>query len=75
MTGEVKFYLVMDGFGFILGEDGNEYFFHKSEIADAKPAKGDTVYFEVGRFKTRTVAKNVQPIDGTPVDGGRNEHK
>jgi len=74
MTGEVKFYLVLDGFGFISGADGNEYFFHKSEIPSARPAKGETVNFEVGRFKARTVAKKVRPVNDAPLDGGRNEH-
>jgi len=67
--------LVLDGFGFISGADGNEYFFHKASFQAHGPAKGETVNFEVGRFKARTVAKNVRPIDGTPVSrAARNEH-
>ena len=63
MQGEVKFFLVMDGFGFINGGDGHEYFVHKSQIPGKKLIKGQQVTFDIGRFKSRVVATNVSPID------------
>ncbi len=74
MTGEVKFYLVMDGFGFILGADGREYFVHKTQIPGRKLEKGEQVEFEVGKFKSRTVATNVRSVDGAPVAGSSDDH-
>ena len=32
MLGTVKWFNVVRGFGFIIGDDGNEYFFHYSNI-------------------------------------------
>jgi cold shock CspA family protein len=64
MTGEVKFYLVMDGYGFIQGEDKVEYFVHKTQVPGKKLIKGERVEFEVGQYKSRTVAKNVRVGDG-----------
>ena len=32
MKGEVKWYNIKQGFGFIYGEDGEDVFIHKSEI-------------------------------------------
>ena len=34
MKGKVKFFNEMKGFGFIAGEDGKEYFVHKSAIGE-----------------------------------------
>ena len=67
MQGEVKFYLVMDGFGFITGEDGQEYFVHKTQLPGRKLVKGDRVSFDVGKFKSRTVAVKISPIDAPEV--------
>jgi len=32
MKGEVKWYNIRQGYGFIVGEDGEDVFIHKSEI-------------------------------------------
>ena len=34
MKGKVKFFNQEDGFGFIIGDDGNEYFVHKSGLQE-----------------------------------------
>jgi cold shock CspA family protein len=73
MQGEVKFYLVMDGFGFINGEDGQEYFVHKTQLLGRKLIKGERVAFEVGKFKNRTVAVKISPIDAPEVSGASND--
>lgn len=48
MTGRVKFYDGMKKYGFISGDDGNEYFFHESElnILSKNLKAGYTVQFE-----------------------------
>ena len=47
MEGTVKFYVEAKGYGFIIGEDGNEYFIHVSNIKNRETlAKDQTVNFE-----------------------------
>ena len=47
MIGKVKWYNIKQGYGFITGEDGNDIFFHKSEIPfwTILLNKGDKVQF------------------------------
>ena len=48
MKGTVKFFNEIKEFGFITGDDGKEYFVHKSGLADdTNLDKGDKVDFEV----------------------------
>ena len=48
MEGIVKFFNESKGFGFITGEDNNEYFMHVSGITDGVLLKeNDKVSFEV----------------------------
>ena len=48
MKGNVKFFNEIKEFGFIIGEDGKEYFVHKSGLEDGVNVdKGDNVSFEV----------------------------
>ena len=47
MNGKVKFFNQMKGFGFIIGEDGNQYFVHSTGIESGVSIKeGDSVAFE-----------------------------
>ena len=47
MKGTVKFFNAMKGFGFIAGEDGNEYFVHQSGIKEGVTIHdNDAVVFE-----------------------------
>ena len=47
MNGKVKFYLDDKGYGFIEGDDGQDYFLHRSALPDnAYPKKDDKVSFE-----------------------------
>ena len=61
MTGTVKFYLVSENYGFIIGPDC-EYFFHRSGLVDAnlRLREGDKVTFEPATRKGKPLAKNVQ---------------
>ncbi len=48
MKGTVKFFNETKGFGFISGEDGEEYFVHMSAISDnSRLQENDSVEFEV----------------------------
>lgn len=48
MKGTVKFFNSMKGFGFISGEDDNEYFVHQTSLnEDISLNEGDSVSFEV----------------------------
>jgi len=48
MVGKIKKLIPERGFGFITGEDGTDYFFHRSEsIAFEDLYEGDQVTFDV----------------------------
>jgi cold shock protein len=48
MKGTVKFFNDMKGFGFISGEDGQEYFVHQTGLGDGVSlGENDSVEFEV----------------------------
>ena len=48
MKGKVKFFDSVKEFGFITGEDGKEYFVHKSGLEDGTSLdKEDSVVFDV----------------------------
>ncbi|MFH1849169.1 MAG: cold shock domain-containing protein [archaeon] len=48
MKGTVKFFNKMKGFGFIAGEDGEEYFVHQTGLSEGVSLnENDSVEFEV----------------------------
>ncbi len=48
MKGKIKFFNEMKGFGFIIGEDGKEYFVHSTGLSHGVSVhEGDEVTFEV----------------------------
>ncbi len=48
MKGKVKFFNEAKGFGFIIGEDGKQYFVHSTGLeAGVSIRENDTVTFEV----------------------------
>lgn len=48
MKGKVKFFNTMKGFGFIAGEDGKEYFVHKTGLKEGVVInENDAVTFDV----------------------------
>ena len=48
MKGKIKFYNRMKGFGFIIGDDGTEYFVHESGLNDGVSIhENDKVTFNV----------------------------
>ncbi len=61
MNGKVKFFNATKGFGFILGDDGNDYFVHQSGIeGSAKLYENDAVTFDVEEGERGPKAVRVQ---------------
>ena len=64
MTGTVAKVMSDKGFGFIQGEDGQEYFMHRSAVRDGSVfeqlREGQTVVFEAGRGDKGPRAENVR---------------
>jgi cold shock protein len=63
MTGKIRTLRVDKGFGFIKGDGGNEYFFHRSAVygeglEDLR--EGDSVEFDVGQGPKGPRAENVR---------------
>ena len=60
MKGTVKFFNLSKGFGFIAGEDGNEYFVHKSGLNEGVTLdKDESVTFDVTEGERGPKAVNV----------------
>jgi CspA family cold shock protein len=60
MKGKVKFFNVMKGFGFIAGDDGKEYFVHKTGLTKGTLLReNDTVTFNPAESDKGPKAENV----------------
>lgn len=69
MHGRIKMYNADKGYGFIIGEDGNDYFFHISKVKSVDmPETGLKVDFELDRNEKGLFASDVHI---TMVNGGR----
>ena len=75
---QVKWYNARKGFGFVLGPDGQDVFFHASALTEAgiePPETGDTLVCEIGtdrqgrRLVTRITERRLG--DGVPAEGAR----
>lgn len=60
MEGTVKWFNKSKGFGFILGEDGKEYFVHHSAIQSGFIRDNDLVSFDPNETDKGVQAQNVQ---------------
>jgi CspA family cold shock protein len=58
--GKVKFFNTDKGFGFITRTEGNDLFFHVTELQSGTANKGDTVEFEIGEGKKGPCAVNIR---------------
>ena len=67
MMGTVKWFSSEKGYGFIAGQDGEDYFCHYSDISGEgwkNLTEKQTVTFEIGADKNgRTSATNVQVVE------------
>jgi CspA family cold shock protein len=64
-SGTVKRVVFDKGFGFILGSNGTEWFFHKTAVQNKKwdeVLEGDTVSFEEGHGPKGPRAENVKVL-------------
>lgn len=61
--GTVKFFNGSKGFGFITPENGNDIFFHISQIQGVEPKDGDKVEYEIGESQKGPCATNVKVIN------------
>lgn len=61
-TGTVKFFNATKGFGFVTTDEGEDLFFHVSEIQGNEPQDGDKVEFEIGQSKKGPCAVSVKVV-------------
>jgi cold shock protein len=75
--GIVKFYSIKKHFGFIIGDDGKDYFVHSSSLGQGVfVEEGDKVTFDIFEDETGLKAQNVnklgeadsQPTEETPQE-------
>ena len=63
VEGTVKFFNEAKGFGFITGDDGNEYFVHASGLKEGTTIReGDKVKFEVVQGDRGPKAEQVEKV-------------
>jgi CspA family cold shock protein len=61
MNGTVKRLVSEKGFGFVAGQDGNEYFFHQSSCTEFDSLReGQSVTFDKGQGPKGPRAENVR---------------
>jgi cold shock protein len=65
--GRIRMFNVDRGFGFIRGDDGEDYFFHASKVTRGMPVQGEHVTFEKIDGKKGMRAINVQ-VEGAPSE-------
>ena len=62
-TGTIKFFNAGKGFGFITQDDGDDLFFHISEVQGQEPQDGDKIEYEVGEGKKGPCGVNVKVVN------------
>lgn len=66
MTGSISKVISDKGFGFIQGEDGQEYFIHRSALRDGSVfeqlREGQPIVFDAGRGDKGLRAENVRVV-------------
>lgn len=63
VEGKIKWFNAKKGFGFIAGDDGDDYFMHQSQIPEgAKLVENTRVSFEVKETERGKQAQSVQVV-------------
>lgn len=66
MNGNVKFYNVSKGYGFVTAEDGKDYFVHMSGLGEGvRLHENDAVTFEIEEGDRGPKAVNVQVVESS----------
>jgi len=60
--GKVKFFDTSRGFGFITQNEGEDLFFHVSELRAETANEGDQVEYEVGEGRKGPCAVNIREV-------------
>lgn len=60
--GKVKFFDPVRGFGFIIGRDGQDYFFNANYVKGVAAVTGVGVEFESGQSSSGKIAKNMRVV-------------
>ena len=60
--GKVKFFNANKRFGFIVQDEGEDLFFHASELRDSAANEGDRVQYEIGEGKKGPCAVNIHEV-------------
>ena len=69
MKGQVKWFNLKKGYGFITGEDGKDYFFHYSVMPQGVLLKeGDSVNFEASNTDKGLQAKDITKGDASAIE-------
>ncbi|HLD00676.1 MAG TPA: cold shock domain-containing protein [Candidatus Nanoarchaeia archaeon] len=77
MEGKVKFYNRKKGFGFVTGDDGNDYFVHFTALPQGTFLRdGDKVSFETAESDRGLKAQNVQLLQkASEMEGAQPERR
>ena len=69
MKGTVKWFNRIKGYGFVLGDDGNEYFIHYTALPkNVVLNENDKVEFEPGESEKGKIAKDVKLDESASSD-------
>jgi len=60
--GKVKFFNTSRGFGFITQNEGEDLFFHVSELRAETVNEGDQVEYEIGESRKGACAVNIREV-------------
>ena len=65
MEGKIKWFNTQKGYGFIEGDDGEDYFVHHNALGGAHVRDNDRVEFEVVETEKGKQAQNVKVLEET----------